>query len=227
MKPIGNPGKTAFNLKIMTSALLLAVGAQANAALVVFSGSDQGATTPSVLVNSNETAALFAAATPGANTITFESSLPSGVTVTGGTTATNCIGNSDNLYGFNTTLDGANFRCVLGESVTFTFTKAIDAFGLYITGLQSSLALNQTLTFTDGSSQSISPASISSGGAFLGFTDFGKSISSVTYNAGNDVLALDDIRFHVAEVPEPTTVALLGLGLLGFAASRRKTANSK
>lgn len=36
-----------------------------------------------------------------------------------------------------------------------------------------------------------------------------------------------DVVFGSSEVPEPTTVALLGLGLLGFAASRRKSAKSK
>lgn len=45
--------------------------------------------------------------------------------------------------------------------------------------------------------------------------------------------AIDNLRFGRAgeivtgEVPEPTTAALLGLGLFGFAASRRKSAKSK
>lgn len=43
---------------------------------------------------------------------------------------------------------------------------------------------------------------------------------SLTPNSSN--IAIDDFQFDVVSVPEPGTVALLGLGLFGMAAARRK-----
>lgn len=119
------------------------------------------------------------------------------------------------------------FRNLFGGTMTITFTTPIDSFGLYVTGLQTDLVPQETITFSDGSSQVINvPNAINGGGAFIGFTDIGKSITSVTYDATNDIVSIDDIRYgnSTAAVPEPSTYAmmLLGLGLAGFVARRQK-----
>ena len=59
---------------------------------------------------------------------------------------------ADGLWGYNTTLAGANFVSNSAGTITFTFATPIQSFGAYISGTQ--LAFN-AVDFNDGSSQSI------------------------------------------------------------------------
>jgi hypothetical protein len=207
-----------------------AAAGPAHAAIVTYIGADNSASSLATMPNSVAAATLFGVAVPTANTITFESALPVGVSISGGSITNNS--GCGSLCGFNTTVGGSNFYLMqIGGIATFTFTTAIDAFGMYITGLQTDYVAQETVTFSDGTSQTINvPTAINGGAAFVGFTDFGKSIVSVSYDATGDIVAFDDVRFAsvtsvTASVPEPSTWAMMILGFAGvsFLAYRRKS----
>ena len=206
-----------------STALAMTIASPAAASIITYSGADNSVSTTAQMTNSNAAAASFNAAVPGASLLTFESPLPSGTTISGGTVTSSTCGA---LCGFNTTAGGSNFLSLFGGTATFNFLTPINAFGFFVTGLQSNLVAQQTITFTDGSSQILNtPFATGGGGAFFGFTDFGASISSVSFNATNDIVAVDDVRFSsVSAVPEPAAWAmmLLGFGAMGFTMRRRR-----
>lgn len=208
----------------------LGLASQAKAALVIYSGADDAVTSLADMTNASAASAAFDAAVTGATLVDFEGALPTGLTISGGL-VTNDSG-CGALCGINTTPGGRNFLYLYGGSATFTFANPIQAFGFYITGLQTSLVAQQTLTFSDGSNQTIDMISANGGGgAFLGFTNVGKSVTSLTYNATQDIVTIDDLRFvGLTTVPEPATWAMMLLGFGGMGsmlrASRRKMAQT-
>lgn len=210
----------------------------------VFTGADLGVlpSSPSG-PNSTTAAANFdtaAALLGNVSIITFESApvgsftglaVAPGVTISGTSRAGNnqAISNTfdasfPSLDGYNTTSGGSNFVEMLGGSLTFTFSAPIQFFGAYLSGVQD--FVQDTITYSDGSAQTIDVPEAGTSGSvgelvFVGFTDAGKSISSVTINAGTngfDAIGVDDVRYqsNASPVPEPGSVLLL-LSVLIFA----------
>lgn len=97
--------------------------------------------------------------------------------------------------------------------------------------LNENFLLSDLLGLTTGSQTSASDATV----PFIGFisTDVfssfrlnhGDSVRPVS--SGNEAFWLDGISYASTEVPEPTTLAIFGLGLLGLASRRSLLANKK
>jgi hypothetical protein len=217
------------------------------------------ATTTSAHPNSAAAAASFDAAVALLGTgslVTFESAplgsfsnltIALGVTLNG----TDINGNNQTirdtsnspsfptLDGYNTTPGGANFVEVQAGILTFTFSSGVEAFGAYFSGIQDFYP-SESITFSDGTSETIGiPETGTSGSVgaldFVGFTDAGKSITSITLNAGSasvggDYMGVDDVRFLTTPTatgaPEPSSIgmAVSGLAALGFVGLRRRRA---
>jgi hypothetical protein len=208
----------------------------AEAAMAVFSGYDAFATDVQARPNSDAARDAYLAATAGHGVdhlASFETGFGSfdsldlggGGAVTGldyfgaqqSVRATPVCFSS--LCGYNTTPGGAGFLSLYGGEATFSFTDPILAFGAYFSGAQID---GVTLTFNDGEVRTIDvPGHY--GIDFVGFSDPAKAISQVKLNIGNDIMAMDDLRFTTAAppsaggVPEPATWAMMiaGFGLVG------------
>jgi hypothetical protein len=212
----------------------------ATAGIVTFTGADFGVlpSSPSG-PNSTQAATNFAAAAAllgNVSSITFESApvgsfsslvVAPGVSISGSdhAGANQAIKNTFNasfpsLDGYNTTPGGSNFVEMMGGSLVFTLSTPIQFFGAFLSGVQN--FVQDTYTFSDGTSQTIDVPETGTSGSvgelvFVGFTDAGKSITSVTVNAGTagfDALGVDDVRYQSAAttVPEPASMALVLTG---------------
>jgi hypothetical protein len=218
----------------------------AGAVPIVFAGDDPNVAPGGAHPSSDAAQSAFAAAAGTLETITFE-----GLTlgITSGVLDPNTTFSMANMQGgaglsssgvqqlgFNTTDGGRDFLRVVPAfnvpeaTVTFTFATPIDAFGAYITGTEPGVVGTASLTFDDGSAQAIDLVKQSAAGVqFVGFTDFGAAISSVTFHAigpfpqvapGNDVWGIDDVQYSIAAVPEPGVLALMSIGLCGVGMCR-------
>jgi hypothetical protein len=233
-------------LRIAIAVLLMGLLPNRAPGDVTFTATDVGVGPGGAHPMADAAAASFdaaAAAIGGSSLITFESApvgsfssltAAPGVTITG----SDFFGNQQSikntpsngaLDGFNTTVGGANYLEMLGGNATFTFASPTQFFGAYFTGVQPHF-FNSFLQFSDGSTQmvSISNPSQSAGGVtFVGFTDAGKSISSITVFASNsvraDFIGVDDVRYQTTAVPEPSLLAMSGIAcLIGLGYARRR-----
>ena len=229
--------KTRTRFRSLIAVFCLTQGAAAFAAPIIFQGVDFGTGAANPHPNSDAAAASFKLAIGTFSTTDFESApvgdfsnlaLGSGVAVSlVGTASNGGISTlSSTTLGYNTTPGGTKFLHLSPPAnnplaaAVFAFAAPIDSFGSYLTGLGTASG-NLHVAFNDGSAQDLTVTGNAAGGVqFFGFTDFGKSISTVSLQILNttssfDRIGIDDVIIHPAAVVPEAATACFGLALIG------------
>ncbi len=99
----------------------------------------------------------------------------------------------------------------------FTFDTAITAFGADFANINDDILRTRLLVGSEIATPPINPYPFVS---FYGFTS-DVAFTSITFEGlENDVYGIDNVTY--SPIPEPTTMLLLGTGLIGLAGFRRK-----
>ena len=110
------------------------------------------------------------------------------------------------------------------------FTTAVDKLGMYVStsiGKSASLSIFNGASLLETVTLSL-PTTIGGGSGHEGFIalsnlNITRADISSTNSSGNWNFVIDDLKLPTS-VPEPATLALMGLGLAGLGFARRKNA---